>query len=120
MRTLILSVLFISLCGVAKSQCIFIYAAEKIKGAEIPIERTEFHVVINDTMKRTISSHNDGSLGRISLEKGKYKVKISSEEFADGISEEVIVKESRSTDVIIPLVRLTPAQIEEKKKASKK
>ncbi|MCE3260729.1 MAG: hypothetical protein K0S12_2370 [Bacteroidetes bacterium] len=115
-------ILFLFLFGFAhtgKSQCIFIYAAEKIKGAEIPIVRTEFEVTINDSLKKKVSSLNDGSLGRISLEKGTYRVKISSSEFTDGFQENVIVNESKSTDVVINLTRRGPGQTEEKKKTPK-
>jgi hypothetical protein len=110
----------ILLCSISKAQCIFIYASEKIKGVEIPITTVEFDVVINDTIKKKAVSKGDGSLGRMSLEMGTYKVKISNPEFEDGISNGVVVKESRSTSVIINLVRLTPAQIEERKKLEKK
>lgn len=103
----------------AKAQCMFIYASEKIKGVEIPIERVEFEVTINDTLKKKCTSKNDGSLGRINVDRGTYKVKITTDEFSDGISEEVTVNESRTTNIIINVVRLTPAQVEEKKKGKK-
>jgi hypothetical protein len=119
MKQVILGLCLAALAASARSQCIFIYAAEKIKGAEIPIVRTEFEVTINDSLKKKVSSLNDGSLGRISLEKGIYKIKISSSEFADGFQENVIVNASKSTDVVINLRRRGPAETEEKKKSSK-
>lgn len=111
-------IILISLAG--KSQSIYVYASEKIKGAEIPIERVDFEVIVNDSIKKKFTSQNDGSLGRISVPKGKYKVKVTTEEFADGINEEVIVNDFKTTSLVVNLVRLTPAQIEEKKKAGKK
>jgi hypothetical protein len=102
-----------------KSQCIFIYASEKIKGAEIPIERREFEVVINDTLKKKVVSHNDGSLGRMSLEPGTYKIKISNPEYQDATQENVVVKESKTTNVVINLVRPSALKEEEKKKENK-
>ncbi|MBI2720831.1 MAG: hypothetical protein HYX39_01520 [Bacteroidetes bacterium] len=103
MKQLFLYLFFIT--GVLKSQCIFIYAAEKIKTAEIPLTKTDFTVTINDTLKLVRSSDNDGSLGRISVEKGKYNIKIKSAGFSDGFQNEVVVNESRTTDVTIILTR---------------
>ncbi|MBA3680975.1 MAG: hypothetical protein H0W73_07380 [Bacteroidetes bacterium] len=98
------------------AQCIRIYVAQKIKEVEIPIERREFEITINDTMKLNLTSTNDGLLGRVSLEKGTYKVKLQSDEYADAIVTDVIVEESRSNNLTINVVPLTAAQIEEKKK----
>ena len=120
MKSTVFIFLFILLLNFAKAQSIFIYASEKIKGVEIPIERVDFEVTVNDSIKKKYTSINDGSLGRISIPKGIYKVKLTTEEFADGITEDVIVNESKTTSLIINLVRLTPAQIEEKKKLNKK
>ncbi len=120
MNKSILFLSFVCLSFFIKAQSIFIYASEKIKGVEIPIERVDFEVTVNDSIKKKFTSINDGSLGRISIPKGIYKVKLTTEEFADGIKEEVVVNESKTTSLIINLVRLTPAQIEEKKKLNKK
>ena len=114
------SILFLSFFNFIKAQSIFIYASEKIKGVEIPVERTEFKIWVNDTLKKTGTSENDGSLGRISLEKGTYKLKITNEEYADAVNDAVVVNESKTTKVIINLSRLSATQIEEKKKAQKK
>lgn len=99
-----------------KAQCIFIYAAEKIKTAEVPVPGTEFDVTINDSIKMKRTSDHDGSLGRISLEKGKYTIKISNPEFTEGFEKEVVVNESRTTEVSVFIARLSAAQLEEKKK----
>jgi hypothetical protein len=121
MKKLIITTLFlVAISYNGKSQSIYVYASEKIKGAEIPIERVDFEVIVNDSIKKKFTSQNDGSLGRISVPKGKYKVKLTTEEFADGINEEVIVNEFKTTSLVVNLLRLTPAQIEEKKKAGKK
>ncbi len=100
----------------AKAQCIRIYVAEKVKEVEIPIERREFDIIINDTMKYHLTSVNNGLLGRIALDKGVYKVKLSNPEYADAIVTDVVVEESRSNNLTINVVPLTAAQIEEKKK----
>jgi len=120
MKSITVSFIFIILLNFAKAQSIYVYASEKIKGVEIPLERIDFEVTVNDSIKKKFTSQNDGSLGRISIPKGKYKVKVTTEEFEDGINEEVIVNDFKTTSLIINLVRLTPAQIEEKKKLNKK
>jgi hypothetical protein len=99
-----------------KAQCIRIYVAQKVKGVEIPIERREFEITINDTMKLNLTSTSDGLLGRVSLDKGIYKVKLQSEEYADATVSDVVVEESRSNNLTVNVVPLTAAQIEEKKK----
>lgn len=119
MKSLIFISLFIIASGFAKGQCIFVYASEKVKGVEIPIERVEFEITVNDTIKKKYTSKNDGSLGRISLERGKYKVRVVTEEFTEGVADDVVVNESRTTNLIVNMVRLSPAQIEEKKKGKK-
>lgn len=99
-----------------KAQCIRIYVAQKVQGVEIPIERREFEITINDTMKLNLTSTNDGLLGRVSLDKGTYKVKLQSDDYADAILTDVVVEESRSNNLTVNVVPLTAAQIEEKKK----
>ena len=111
---LIGSLVFLFYTG--KSQCIRIYVAEKVKEIEIPVERREFEVTVNDTMKWNLTSVNNGLLGRIALEKGTYKVKLTNPEYADAIINDVVVEESRSNNLTINVVPLTAAQIEEKKK----
>lgn len=100
-----------------QAQCIRIYVAEKVKEVEIPIERREFEVTINDTMKLNLTSQSNGLLGRISLDRGTYKVKLTSEDYTDAILKDVVVEESKSNNLTIHVTSLTPAQIEEKKKA---
>lgn len=116
MKKAFLVFLFISGFSFCKAQCIFIYASEKIKGVEIPITRVEFDVVINDTIKKHLTSAGDGSLGRISLPQGLYTVKIQNPEYQDGIKTNVIVRESRSSDVIINLTKAGAAKEEDKLK----
>jgi hypothetical protein len=116
MKTFFLLLLLNLLFGLSKAQCVFIYASEKIKGVEIPLERMEFEVLINDTLKKKATSRNDGSLGRISLEKGIYTIKLSHPEFKPAVQQNVVVNESRTTNVIINLVRSGAANTEEKKK----
>ena len=115
----LLFIFFIAI-NTAKAQSVYIYASQKIKGAEIPIERVDFDVFINDSLKKKFTSGNDGALGRISLEKGKYKIKISTLEYADGLNNEVIINESKTTNLVLNLIPLTAAQVEEKKKENKK
>jgi hypothetical protein len=105
MKKLLLLAVFISLHKAAKSQCIFIYASEKIKGVEIPLERQEFDVVISDTIKKHATSFADGSLGRMALPPGTYTVRLHNPEYQDATKTEVIVKESHTTNVIIDLYR---------------
>ena len=116
MKRLIFILFVLVNCKAAKAQCIWIYVSEKVKGAEIPIERTEFDVVVNDTLKRHMTSKNDGSLGKIYLEKGKYKVKVSNPEYIDAIETEVVVNESRTTNLTVNLVKAAAIKEEEKKK----
>src|SRR5690242_17150308 len=103
MKKALLLLAFVAFSKAVKSQCIFIYPSEKIKGVEIPIERTEFDIYVNDTLKKHATSFNDGSLGRVALEPGRYTVKIKNPEYQDGIKTEVIVHESKTTNVIIDL-----------------
>lgn|GEM_PF-4013342 len=116
MKKAILFFLFFAGSMIGRSQCIFIYASEKIKGVEIPITRTEFDVVINDSIKKHLTSAGDGSLGRISLPQGLYTVKIMNPEYQDGIKTNVIVRESRSSDVIINLNKASGVKEEDKLK----
>lgn len=116
MKKAFLFFLFVAGLSVGKAQCIYIYASEKIKGVEIPITRTEFDVVINDTIKKHLTSSGDGSLGRISLPQGLYTVKIMNPEYQDGIRTNVIVRESRTSDVIINLNKASAVKEEDKLK----
>jgi hypothetical protein len=116
MKPVFLFALFMLGTYVSKSQCIFIYANEKVKGVEIPIVNEEFQIIINDSIKHTRRTRSDGSLGRIPLEKGTYKVKILNPYFSEGDKPGVIVNESRTTDVEILLTRQTAVKEEEKKK----
>lgn len=116
MRQLFLTTLFVLSVFCIKAQCIRIYVAEKVKEVEIPIERREFEITINDTMKLNLTSGNNGLLGRVSLERGTYKVKLTSDDYADAIVTDVVVEESRSNNLTVNVVALTAAQIEEKKK----
>jgi len=116
MRQVFLTTLFVLSAFCFKAQCIRIYVAEKVKEVEIPIERREFEVTINDTMKLNLTSQSNGLLGRISLDRGTYKVKLTSEDYTDAILTDVVVEESRSNNLTIHVTSLTPAQVEEKKK----
>lgn len=98
----------------SKAQCIFIYANEKVKGVEIPIANEEFQIIINDSINHKRRTKSDGSLGRISLERGTYRVKIVHPEFSEGFKSEVIVGD-RTTDVEILLTRSAAARREEKR-----
>jgi hypothetical protein len=115
MRTFIF-ISFIFCAFNSKSQSVFIYAAEKIKTAEVPVARTEFDIIINDTLKVKRTSASDGGLGRIALEKGKYTLRIINPEFSDGFEKEVIVNEYKTTEVSVFVTRLTKEQLEEKSK----
>ena len=109
-------VFFIVSISIGKAQCIRIYVAEKVKGVEIPIERREFDITINDTIKLKLTSGNSGLLGRIPLDRGTYKVKIQNPEFADAIVNDVVVEESRSNNLTINVLPATTVKEEEKKK----
>ncbi len=98
----------------AKAQCIRIYVSEKIKGIEIPIGRREFEVYVNDTLKKKLETDGSGYLTRLSLEKGKYNIKIASSEYACVPMNDVVVEESRSTDITI--IVSTPAAVNPEKK----
>ncbi|MDP3557100.1 MAG: hypothetical protein Q8T03_06975 [Bacteroidota bacterium] len=117
MKQIILISIFTLAAFFCKAQCIRIYVAENIKGAEIPVERRSFEITINDTMKVNLTSGNNGLLGRISLDRGTYKVKIQNPEFADVVMNDVVVEESRSNNLTMTVVALTAAQLEEKKKS---
>ena len=115
MKKVLILLAFLAFNKAMNSQCIFIYASEKIKGVEIPIERREFDVVISDTIKKHATSFGDGSLGRMALPPGKYTIKLSNPEYQDAIKTEVIVRESHGTDVIIDLYKVGVKVPEEKK-----
>jgi len=104
MKHLILIVFFAGCLSSTKAQCIRVYVSEKIKGIEIPIQRREFEVFVNDTLKRKLSSDNSGFLIRLSVNKGKYNIKLVSPDYADAFMSDVIVEESKSTDITINVV----------------
>jgi hypothetical protein len=120
LKTLVKSTLLIAFVGSLKAQSAFVYINEKVNGIDIPIERVECEITINDSIVKKKTSQNDGSIGRFSLEKGKHRIKASSEEFQDSPVIEFIVNESKTTTLSIVLIRLTPTQLEEKKKKLKK
>ncbi|MEI8137506.1 MAG: hypothetical protein WCH21_09315 [Bacteroidota bacterium] len=95
----------------SNAQCIRIYVSQKIKEVEIPVERREFEVTINDTMKLNLTSGNNGLLGRISLDRGTYKVVIKNPEYVDAIMNDVVVEESRSNNLTINVVPIPPLVI---------
>ncbi|MGZ3899689.1 MAG: hypothetical protein ACXVNM_07560 [Bacteroidia bacterium] len=101
MKHLFFTVVFVGGFGLLKSQSIIIYATEKIKGAEIPVIRKDFEVVINDSIKKKGTSRNDGSLPRIAVTKGKYKIMIAGDEFNEAIEKDVVVNEFRTTELTI-------------------
>jgi hypothetical protein len=115
MKNFILLSIFTLSFNLGKAQCIRIYVAEKIKEAEIPVERRKFEVTINDTMKLNLTSGNNGLLGRIPLDKGTYKVVLKNPEYADAIVNDVIVEESRSNNLTVNVVPAGPVKVEEKK-----
>lgn len=119
MKPVFLFALFLVGAYAARSQCIFVYVNEKVKGVEIPIVNEEFQIIINDSIKHMLRSKSDGSLGRIALEKGTYKVKILNPDFSEGNKPEVIVNESRTTDVEMLLTRRSAVGEEEKRKPVK-
>jgi len=116
MKPLFFFTLFLLGACFSKAQCIFVYVNEKVKGVEIPIVSEEFKIYVNDTLKATRMSKSDGCLGRIPLEKGTYKVKIVSPGFSEGSKADVVVNESRTTDVEMLLTKQAAVKEEEKKK----
>lgn len=116
MKHLLLSFLVILSVATLRSQSIIVYVTEKIKGAEIPVGRTEFDVTINDTLKLKRVSDNDGSLARIASQNGTFKVAVSNPEYTTGIEKEVVVKDYRTTEVSIYVTKLSAAEMEAKKK----
>jgi hypothetical protein len=101
--------------GAAKAQCIRVYVSEKIKGIEIPIQRTEFEVYVNDTLKKKLSSDNSGFLTRLSLNKGKYNIKLVSAEYSMVKMDAVVVEDSKSTDITLVVVPANAADDKKKK-----
>lgn len=121
MKNFILISIFTLSVSLGKAQCIRIYVAEKVKEVEIPIERRKFEITINDTMKLNLTSGNNGLLGRVSLPSGKYNVKLTSPDYADAIMNDVVVEESKSTNITMNVVAATaPVKVEEKQPADKK
>lgn len=116
MKQLFCFAFLISTSAVLKSQSIVIYATEKIKGAEIPIVRTDFEVVINDSIKKKSTSRNDGSLPRIAVAKGKYKVLLAGDEFNETIEKDVVVNEFRTTELTIFVNRKSKPAVTDKRK----
>ena len=111
MKNFILLSIFTFSVYLGKAQCIRLYVSEKVKGAEIPVERRKFEVTINDTMKLNLTSGNDGYLGRISLDRGTYKVVLKNADYSEAIVKDVIVEESRSNNLTVDLVPVPPAVI---------
>jgi len=121
MKNFILISIFTLSISFGKAQCIRIYVAELVKEVEIPVERRKFEITINDTMKLNLTSGNNGLLGRISLQSGKYKVKLTSPDYADAVMNDVVVEESKSTNITMNVVPATaPVKVEEKQPADKK
>lgn len=120
MKRLFTSIVLIVSVSFVKAQSAFVYINEKVNGIDIPLERVECEITINDSIVRKKTSQNDGSIGRFSLEKGKHHLKATSEEFQDSPVIEFIVNESKTTTVNVVLIRLSPTQLEEKKKKLKK
>ena len=121
MKNFILISIFILSTSLGKAQCIRIYVAEKVKEVEIPIERRKFEITINDTMRLNLTSGTNGLLGRVSLPSGKYNVKLTSPDYADAIMNDVVVEESKSTNITMNVVAATaPVKVEEKQPADKK
>lgn len=119
MKNLLLIAFFTFTAFILKAQCIRVYVSEKIKGIEIPIQRREFEVFVNDTLKRKIASDNSGFLVRLSLTKGKYNIKLVNPEFSEAFQKDVVVEESKNTDVTIIVVPVAAIPESEKKKGAK-
>lgn len=120
MKSLLTFIVLVLLFTTVNAQCAFVYVSEKVNGVDIPLERIECEITINDSIVKKKDTQNDGSLGRFSLERGNHHLKVISEEFKDSEVIEFVVNESRTTNVNVVLVRLTPVQLEEKKKKLKK
>jgi hypothetical protein len=120
MKNLFLLTLLIVTSSAIKAQCIRIYVSENVKGVEIPIEKGEFEVTINDTLKKKLTTDKSGYLTRISLERGKYNVKLESMEFKDAYMKDVVVEESKSSNIVIDVFRLSAAEEKEKLEKEKK
>jgi hypothetical protein len=72
-------------------------------------------------MRLNLTSGNNGLLGRVSLPSGKYNVKLTSPDYADAIMNDVVVEESKSTNITMNVVAATaPVKVEEKQPADKK
>ncbi len=111
--------LFVIISGSGKAQCIRVFVSENSGGIEIPIENREFDVTINDSIKRTLTTDKSGYLTRISLEKGKYHVKLVSTEFKDAYMKDVIVEDGKSSNIVIDVFRLTQQEEQEKLRLQK-
>ncbi|MCW3076781.1 MAG: hypothetical protein JWO32_1390 [Bacteroidetes bacterium] len=116
LKHVFLTLVFICSLSTMQSQSIIIYVTEKIKRAEIPVGRTEVDVTINDTLKLKRVSDNDGSLARIALPNGTYKVMVTNPEYNAGFEKEVIVKDYRTTETTIYVSKLSASEMEDKKK----
>lgn len=106
---------FMLFAGVTKSQSIIVYVTEKIKGAEIPVIRTDFEIYVNDTLRKKATSQADGSLPRIALYNGKHQLTLKSEEFNDASEKDVLIKDYRTTEVTVFVTRKTQPKVEAKK-----
>ena len=100
---LFISFLFLHV-SMVKSQCIRIYVSEKIKGIEIPVQRTEFEIFVNDTLKRKLESDNSGFLVRLSLNEGKYNIKILNPGYLESKMDNVLVQGQKSTEITMVVV----------------
>ena len=115
MKNFFLVFCFLLLINLTKAQCIRIFVSETIKGVEIPIARREFEVYVNDTLKKKVQSDASGFLTRLSLERGKYDVKIKNPEYNCAPMNGVVVEESKSTEITM-IVSISANAVPEKKK----
>lgn len=115
MKKQVLFVLLLSSAVFVKGQSIIVYATERIKTAEVPVIRTEFNVLLDDSVKKKLTTQADGSLPRIHADNGSHKIVLSSEEYNTVTETNVVVKDFRTTEITIYLSRKSQPKIESKK-----
>ncbi len=113
-----LSLLFFSLNSFSQTtpQGIKILLEERSKHGTIPMPDTKADLVINDTLKRTLTSDKDGYLALIEIPPGKYNLKVSTDGCETIEQKDIIVVRQKSAQVTIGFICVYEEEPKKKKK----
>ena len=120
MKKLIFISTFLLAAYLGKTQSIRIYVSEKESGSELPVAQRAFEITINDTIKLNLSTSNNGLLGKIELDPGKYKIQLQNKEYQNAMLKDVLVEAAKTSNITIYVVPITANKEEEIKKVEEK